>query len=603
MGIRIPSIPEESNPLVGTDKVIISAAAGVTRTTLLSTMGDWFIKTFTGFLQSSTGAIPQVLQTKIRRDVPLSPEDRGCVGDGVVDDTTNFGVFLDSANGRVNYLVGTYKLTSLLSKALSNAVFIGIPGVTKITGNFGYTTLKLLALNNVHFYGITFETTYTNAVDGSLALLHSIQTDVKDVSFRCCTFTSPNANIDGLGFYPRTTYADATAAGIDGLWIEDCSFENIGRIGCTLMNRGGGADKYTNARRVYFNRNKGVDLGLSGDYGFLLTLDGFGSNFEAIGNEGYNCLGTIIENTGWQHGKIADNKGMEFTGVCRLLSIDGTDAVNGNRPMLGLTVTGNKCVVPATDHSLISDCLNSFFAGNYFQNGGSNQAALMRRSFDCDFKGETYINDTVTGTFAFFSDETSSRNRWDGACIFDNSASGTNNATVRFADSCTDNIIQNGAQFFKGTGGSSFDQIASATLNYVEGFLNSWTPTIYGAGTAGTPTYSVQTGSYSLIGKICKFDCRVDITAKTGMVGSVRVSLPFTSANTVNGVQNNIELCVMVAAGITVSGGSTYFAGSIPPNVNYVSLGQFGSTNELDVDSADIAAATSVNLSGSYVIA
>lgn len=61
----------------------------------------------------------------------------------------------------------------------------------------------------------------------------------------------------------------------------------------------------------------------------------------------------------------------------------------------------------------------------------------------------------------------------------------------------------------------------------------SWTPTLLGSTTVGTPTYAFQTGYYEKFGNLVVARMQVGITAKGGMVGNIAIGgLPFTTANT-----------------------------------------------------------------------
>lgn len=60
----------------------------------------------------------------------------------------------------------------------------------------------------------------------------------------------------------------------------------------------------------------------------------------------------------------------------------------------------------------------------------------------------------------------------------------------------------------------------------------SFTPTVFGSSTAGTPTYTTQTGQYIRIGNKVWIDGHVTISAQGGMAGNLRLGgLPFTAAN------------------------------------------------------------------------
>lgn len=400
----------------------------------------------------------------------ITPEDFGAVGDGNADDTTAFGLFLDAANNKNCLLEGVYKLTSLIAKPLTNCRLMGIPGHTKITGSFDYTTLQFLALNNVTFENIIFESTYTNVADTTGGVVRMYQTDIKNVAFKRCEFTCPNARGQGLVAAARINAAD-TSAVIDGLWIEDCNFHDIGELGCLIMNRGvNDANKFTKAQRIFFNRNKCSAIGtFDATDSILVSFDGVGSTITVDNNLIAGCLLAGIENTGFINGSISRNSSFDGS---PLISINGADTTN--KVMTGLTIIGNVMHAPTTHNSAIYYVANSLFANNQFLSSSTTSVIELRGVSNCVFINEIYINSNASGLYALLVDSGTGNdvncfnNTWFG-CTFDNSASGTNNATVRFQDTGnTNNIIKTPSIINKGTGGSSFDQISGATGNSVE---------------------------------------------------------------------------------------------------------------------------------------
>jgi hypothetical protein len=65
--------------------------------------------------------------------------------------------------------------------------------------------------------------------------------------------------------------------------------------------------------------------------------------------------------------------------------------------------------------------------------------------------------------------------------------------------------------------------------DYEEG---TWTPTIFGAGTAGSTTYVSQNGAYTKIGRVVYFMCDVDWSAQSGSGSLTLGGLPFNSNST-----------------------------------------------------------------------
>lgn len=414
-----------------------------------------------GFVHSAAGAVARTVQA-VLREQPLTPQTFGAVGDGVADDTAALTSFFAAASGRVCILpAGTYRATALLSVALSNCRFIGVPGQTTIVGNFGYAVLRLLDLSNVTFEGIEFKTEYASAVeDTGTSVVYSMQNLVRDVVFRRCGFTSPNANTNGLTIYARTGAADQSGT-IDGLWIEDCSFHDVGRMGCTIMNRSTTADQFTAAQRVHFNRNHGKNLGMvGGPNGFLISFDGYGQHFTCNDNLIENALLCGIENTRWRNGEFKGNRFRDFSRAWSPMSFSGGSSQ--------LVIAGNQTLEAASMRCTFADITDSRFHDNRFQATG-DYALAFRNGSDCRFRDEKYISDGIYAALIGAAGAVTTDNTWEG-CLFDNSASAGNNSCVRFDGGTTQrNRIRN-AVILKGAGGYIADQVNAAIGNFVDGY-------------------------------------------------------------------------------------------------------------------------------------
>jgi hypothetical protein len=91
---------------------------------------------------------------------------------------------------------------------------------------------------------------------------------------------------------------------------------------------------------------------------------------------------------------------------------------------------------------------------------------------------------------------------------------------ARFKD-----LYLSGGVYLGGTGS------ANKLDDYEEG---TFTPTAFGASTAGTTTYATQTGSYTKVGDTVNVDIYISWTAMTG-TGNLRIGgLPFTSSSASN---------------------------------------------------------------------
>jgi hypothetical protein len=101
-------------------------------------------------------------------------------------------------------------------------------------------------------------------------------------------------------------------------------------------------------------------------------------------------------------------------------------------------------------------------------------------------------------------------------------------------------------------------QSASSDANTLDDYEEgTFTPTIIGTTSAGTGTYSNQTGSYIKVGQLVSIYIRMDWSAHTGTGYLAFAGLPFTSAGTYN---NGAALNGM--AGLTVAA-SCYVAANV----------------------------------------
>lgn len=115
---------------------------------------------------------------------------------------------------------------------------------------------------------------------------------------------------------------------------------------------------------------------------------------------------------------------------------------------------------------------------------------------------------------------------------------------------------------------------AALPLVYKEG---TWTPVLVGATTAGTQTYSVQDGTYRVIGDLCHVTFRISLSAfDAATAGAVRISgLPFTARTIASGDED--ALGVSAWGGITLGAGYTHLSLRIFSGLTIVSIIENGS--------------------------
>lgn len=364
-------------------------------------------------------------------------------------------------SNRTIYLeAATYTLTSLMSVAMTNVRIIGVPGVTKITGAFGYGVLRLLDCTDVEFYGITFETTYTNAVeDTGNGCLYSYQDSMTNVAFRRCKFTAPNANTNGFSVYPRINAAD-TSGTVDNLLFEDCEFSDCGRMGMIVLNRFTGTDRDEFAKRITMTRCKFKDLGLNETYGIAISLDGFGRKVTVYDCEFENCYGIGIENTGYNDCSFIENQFKDFQ-VGRLWSPMSFSTQNGVK-ISGNRVIGNRCLDPCNQRSNFIGVDDSLFEGNYWQ-ATSAAAFHMRDAMRNKITRDRFVSDGSNAVLVGNTTATTSLNEFKD-CIFDNATySAGASSTLLFDGSLTTANKVYGGKVYRGSSGSYITETNSAT--------------------------------------------------------------------------------------------------------------------------------------------
>lgn len=127
---------------------------------------------------------------------------------------------------------------------------------------------------------------------------------------------------------------------------------------------------------------------------------------------------------------------------------------------------------------------------------------------------------------------------------------------------------------------------------------STWTPVIQGSSTAGTNTYSVQSGIYWSFNKIVFFKAQIIMTAKdAAMAGNISVSLPIASAS------ETATPGVAIARFDLIDFGAGYsqLMGQIPSGSAQVDLWEGGDNiAATTIAAANIAATTRIYLSGTY---
>jgi len=142
---------------------------------------------------------------------------------------------------------------------------------------------------------------------------------------------------------------------------------------------------------------------------------------------------------------------------------------------------------------------------------------------------------------------------------------------------------------FSATAGTGTSELLS---DYEEG---DFTPTVIGTTTAGSASYSRQTGRYTKVGRLVTFQIDFDWSGGTGTGNLAFAGLPFTSSSAVNtGVPANF------VAGITLTP-LNYLQGWLPSSSTTINAMQ-SAVGGSAISSVAYSGSGSIMLSGSYIV-
>lgn len=134
----------------------------------------------------------------------------------------------------------------------------------------------------------------------------------------------------------------------------------------------------------------------------------------------------------------------------------------------------------------------------------------------------------------------------------------------------------------------------------------SYTPVLKGTAASGSPTYSVQDGSYvSTVAGLSKINARVFLSSLGGASGSIQITLPMAAGD--SDVQNTNSCTIGRVAATSFSSGYTQFAAQITPGQNVITLSQLVGnglgTGVQALSSTNVTASSEFAISCSYSVA
>jgi hypothetical protein len=476
--------------------------AGTTGQTYV--VGSLFTAATTG--ASSGNGAAAVARTLANRfaDV-VNVKDFGAVGDGVADDTTAIqaGInYLESLNGGILYFPqGTYRITSTLTSDNHGVMLKGegegnyYGSISSVTLTTPATTIKYEGFGTaaIHFtctagaykkVGGGVESIFINCGSGTGSATYGILVTSRDkLTVRNVTIFNATAAAVRTECFPGLLFS-----ALSGYDVQNCLFENVSSAieGVNTTAKG--------LQLTGGQGNSGVGQGNTSFNTFINTRWGSGSTEPAveIGNTDNNTFVALRANGGGVESPIT-------VGAIEFLSLEqtGTGAARFNN-IYGCEAVGGVIARAATDGTTSS--FNNNIYGYNISNGGqapviqSGSGGSDDASLTCFYYDRSYMPLDLAMPL-------------NGVLNFDNTSNSITDArTVLY----------------------------SRLSIYEQGNLASGTVKIEGTTSAGTATYSIAAGSYTLVGRMVFVQITITWTGHTG-TGDIRITgLPFSVLNASN---------------------------------------------------------------------
>jgi len=554
-----------------------------------------------------------------------SPEDHGCVGDGVTDDTTALNLAITASKYKSMRMDGTYLVSGLIDFTNWSGV---IYGSGKIVCKPATTISKVLdfsGASNVGWGGVQLDMGQTSGTltagarsDSGFYMKDARDCFFHDVSITNCKFGEP-IYVDGTSsvspsaahgskrvfFYNIDCVALAAATLDDGAFINvrsDFYTDTGGGLYAAASNGNKVADYLLDAtvayprttEEIYFTNCSFENL----DRFALFNSKGVHlSNVSMVNNYTRGLtMSPSCEDVSWIGGKVSGNAAQVNANYsCTDITISnlialGETVATGQRHSLrcgfgcerikfsNITGSGNDTrhifIEGAKDVTFENVSLNQWTAGNTtvavsIAGGGSaNTSSWVTDRIK-------FIGCDLSANYAFkFDDNAGTATVADGAVVCD--------------ETCRFNI---GISFFNGT---------APTGKLLYHGAGTWALTLAGGTTPGSHTFTAS-AKYRRKGDLIYVEGTIFMTAKdAAMAGAVVLkTLPFSAAP---GTNNYGTLAVGYCNAITFPANYTQLGLLILPGNSVANLWRFGSGQvATQVQPAEINATTGIVFSGQYI--
>jgi hypothetical protein len=207
--------------------------------------------------------------------------------------------------------------------------------------------------------------------------------------------------------------------------------------------------------------------------------------------------------------------------------------VDGNLEVINdLTVDTNSLYVNSTNNEVCIGQLTSINAGKFNVKGDSAHNGISATPYADTYYNYYGTNTAGGSTFYVRGDGISN---FQGAMTVEAQLNNTGNHVITNGNV----VVSSGYGIdFSATSGTGTSELFD---DYEEG---TWTPVLTFGGASVGITYSHQTGLYTKIGNVVKFELRIRISSKGTSTGSAVITgLPFSPSSSLNGYVGRQFLC------------------------------------------------------------
>lgn len=329
-----------------------------------------------------------------------------------------------------------------ISPDIEQKLFVNLDNKV-ITGKpFTSATIKRLiqatSANNCFFFKTGFESSVVNADEDTSGLFYAYNVGIEKLRFIDTSFTVPNANINAIKIINESS--DIT----DGVTIDNCDFENIGRMGVEFQNHNDATplERYKNVK-VLNSRFKNIG---TQQYGMCTSFSGIGSDITVANCEFSGHIGPAVESVGVNGVTVKSNTEKAPGAGGHLLSFTdgGAGRVNKN-----VVISDN---VAASDDTILLGYIEGLKSSNNFFNVNTTGTVELRSVTGLRSSQDSFI---TLGTYALYYNGGSDNKITNGTISNEDSAS--NFSTLRSYAGDAIELVE--CDIIKGTGGTAYDAI------------------------------------------------------------------------------------------------------------------------------------------------